>query len=739
MGAIEGRFVDPEDGSTPTVVAQFRFDAGYFDSFGSTRLVWFDPDGRRLGQRTNSRFGIERLSIKGGDIASWRIEIVANEPAGFAIDNVSYEPLGPSVLFRERGDDFKDGSWGLQKDEIPGWDHSAFQIDGIVFESHPGYPSGTYVTADSEESVTVTEINGVQSQFSRSTFAHDSTSQNSTPVVDFEEIPVDRSLAEGMREFARAQIAAGATFGFINFEFPDGVQATLSPEVQKGSRGTFTCVGLVEAAAETAGRNSGQGFVPNAFEEVVVPAPGLPPSLIRIPTLSPMLLNFAMKTELTLDTIVRFFQGAFDPVELEIIDPLGRRLGHTSADGEWREVPRAFYSGAGKYQQFLIPTPVPGNYTVRVIGLGEAANGAVQTHEGGQALLGKLEPGEERRLTQVVAVYAGAPGDVTNDGTIDERDREALLRGMNRYVDRPDDPADLNADGEISVADLHLIERLIQTQEAPTITCRNPAVGTAADACAATLSCDEIARCTDPVLGVVSPTCAPGDSFGPGETLVEVRCQGASTESTAACAVVVGDDDPPVGQIVVARECSSIALELVDDFVDNCPGALTRQWDPGPDPLNEHGDVHIVLTVHDGAGNAAIDAVDVTIDRIPPAVHFAIPRDNTLSVPSAIPLNVVFSATDDDGARGSIVHEAMMLGTCTVFDGATYGDKDGLLADETVAITRGVLCDMVPKCGVTRLTRPVLRVEASDCAGNVGWSEVQLSGSIALLPGMCTQ
>ena len=52
-GTIEGNFVDPLDKEVPVAVESFTFDA-----IGSTRIEWFDPDGEKLEQRTNSIKGI---------------------------------------------------------------------------------------------------------------------------------------------------------------------------------------------------------------------------------------------------------------------------------------------------------------------------------------------------------------------------------------------------------------------------------------------------------------------------------------------------------------------------------------------------------------------------------------------------------------------------------------------------------------------------------------------------------
>ncbi|WP_138551678.1 carboxypeptidase-like regulatory domain-containing protein [Pseudoalteromonas rubra] len=88
-GAIEGRFVDPLTGE-PTTVNSFSLDAGYFDNLSSTRLQWFNPEGQLIREVLDSQFGIEHFAIRDENIASFRIEIIAQEDAGYAIDNVAF-------------------------------------------------------------------------------------------------------------------------------------------------------------------------------------------------------------------------------------------------------------------------------------------------------------------------------------------------------------------------------------------------------------------------------------------------------------------------------------------------------------------------------------------------------------------------------------------------------------------------------------------------------------------------
>ncbi|HKQ53960.1 MAG TPA: hypothetical protein VJT74_16410 [Pyrinomonadaceae bacterium] len=89
-GSITATFVNPNDPTQTATARNVSFDAGYFDDPASTRVTWFDANGRSLGSQTNSQFGIQRFTIP-DTIASFTVEIVSTESAGFAIDNLSFE------------------------------------------------------------------------------------------------------------------------------------------------------------------------------------------------------------------------------------------------------------------------------------------------------------------------------------------------------------------------------------------------------------------------------------------------------------------------------------------------------------------------------------------------------------------------------------------------------------------------------------------------------------------------
>ncbi len=461
-GSIGGTFVEPEDGETPRIVESFKLDAGFFDELRSTRLEWFDPEGNKLGQRANSQFGIETILIEGGNIAKWKISIFEDEPAGYAIDNVSFTPVQASILFREKSGDNKDGTWGSKDDEIPGFDHVAFHIDNLVYESHPGYSPGIYLSMDGEESAFVSANNGVQAQHTKETFKHDSRVLNSSPVIDFEEIPINMDLAKEMRGAINSQISIGAKFQSIAVGSLEAIEKTLSPSAQKGGDNSFTCVGLIEWAAEQAGRNGGQGFIRNSFESFSYPDLSVFPPVIReAPLLSPQLLIYAMKGTLTIDKIQQWFQGFFDPVDFIITDPLGRRLGFTEALGEINEIPGAFFSGNGNLEQFFIPNPIAGSYAIDLVGVGKQVAGAIASSFQAEGINTFLSSGEKSSISFDIELIPGTPGDVNKDGVINEEDTESLKTILNTFTNDPTDPGDINGDGIISDEDLSLLEQLI--------------------------------------------------------------------------------------------------------------------------------------------------------------------------------------------------------------------------------------------------------------------------------------
>lgn len=197
---------------------------------------------------------------------------------------------------------------------------------------------------------------------------------------------------------------------------------------------------------------------------------------------------------------------------------------------------------------------------------------------------------------------------------------------------------------------------------------------------------------------------------------------------SASSSISVFDGTPPAGHITDPPEGTcfgpgEIPAVVTDDFSDVCD-AVHRSYDPPVGPAySDHGDYHVVLTASDGCANAATDDVSFTIDLVPPVVQILSPaNDQTGLPPVTIPIRVVFASGDDDGAAGGVVHEVVkLMDSCVLFDGDTYGDRDGLLSDEGLQITKFMLCHAMARCGLLILREPFILVEATDqCGGNTG-------------------
>jgi hypothetical protein len=114
------------------------------------------------------------------------------------------------------------------------------------------------------------------------------------------------------------------------------------------------------------------------------------------------------------------------------------------------------------------------------------------------------------------------------------------------------------------------------------------------------------------------------------------------------------------------------------------------------------------------------------------------PASGGAILPGTLPLSIVFASSDDDGASGDVVHELIRIQGCVAFDGATYGNRDGLLRDETIVLNGTELCRIATTCGFTEIDDPELRVEATDCGGNTGVATVRFHGRVALTPEACS-
>lgn len=83
------------------------------------------------------------------------------------------------------------------------------------------------------------------------------------------------------------------------------------------------------------------------------------------------------------------------------------------------------------------------------------------------------------------------------------------------------------------------------------------------------------------------------------------------------------------------------------------------------------------------------------------------------------PISMYVATNDDDGFAGGVVAERAYVEDCLIFDGATFGDGDGLLTDESLTLDAKELLALVLACNLTDRPNSV-SFQADDCAGNTG-------------------
>ncbi|MFN7965565.1 MAG: hypothetical protein U0V87_07755 [Acidobacteriota bacterium] len=164
---------------------------------------------------------------------------------------------------------------------------------------------------------------------------------------------------------------------------------------------------------------------------------------------------------------------------------------------------------------------------------------------------------------------------------------------------------------------------------------------------------------------------------------------------------------------------------VTDNFTDDC-SAIERSYAPAGGPsYTQHGDYVVTITATDSGGNAATAAVPFTIDTTAPK--------------TAVSADLKITSSDNDGARGDVVLERMFFDGCLLYDGATYGDADGLLSDESIVLDQAALCRASQICGVSRWKDPLVKVDATDCGGNVATAKRTLPGTYGVKPGSCAR
>ncbi len=108
QGEIRGRFVDGRTGAAKTVDS-FTLDVGYIDSPGSVKVIVYAASGSRLGTLSVDSRGMVRIRSSFARAASFLVKALSNEPAGFAIDNLSFQGSGRSLRWIAMGDSYSAG------------------------------------------------------------------------------------------------------------------------------------------------------------------------------------------------------------------------------------------------------------------------------------------------------------------------------------------------------------------------------------------------------------------------------------------------------------------------------------------------------------------------------------------------------------------------------------------------------------------------------------------------------
>jgi hypothetical protein len=135
-GPIEGYFVDPATGG-PQTIASFTLDVGYIDNRDSVVVEAFDSAGNEVQSVLAESYGINTLTLTYAGMASFSVHEVADEPNGFAIDNLSIDPTAdptPVISVASMGDSYSSGE-GLLPGMGTNYDCGTDMGGGLYYEN----------------------------------------------------------------------------------------------------------------------------------------------------------------------------------------------------------------------------------------------------------------------------------------------------------------------------------------------------------------------------------------------------------------------------------------------------------------------------------------------------------------------------------------------------------------------------------------------------------------------------
>jgi hypothetical protein len=139
-------------------------------------------------------------------------------------------------------------------------------------------------------------------------------------------------------------------------------------------------------------------------------------------------------------------------VDFVLTDPLGRRFGYLNDGTLLNEIPAAFYSGGGAFQQFLIEHSIPGQYQVQLRSHGGNVSTAIAGTADAGLWEGALPDGGLQTLTITVL---GVIGDADDNELVNRTDLDTLAMHWQQSGDWVD--GDFSGDSLVNLSDLVLL------------------------------------------------------------------------------------------------------------------------------------------------------------------------------------------------------------------------------------------------------------------------------------------
>jgi hypothetical protein len=445
----------------------------------------------------------------------------------------------------------------------------------------------------------------------------------------------------------------------------------------------------------------------------------------------PPVLDFA-------DPIAKFFEVlsliTACPIDLFVVDPLGRRLGLDPVTGEiHREIPGAIYTETGiEPQAVLIPNPVPGLYQVTVIGYGTGPYSVRVDRTGGDTATvavfgGDITPGGTDTVPVDLSPNAAPTASAGPDQILSAGDQctaPALLDGSGSFD--PDGDAltytwtgptgILEGPNPTAVLPPGTHELRLTAHDGKGQTASDTVVITVEDTTPPVLSvpapvtAEQTSLAGTPVLlppatatdncGVPTVTSDAPAVFPLGTTTVTftaVDPYGNTTTGTTTVTVVdttppvIANVPPPVTveQATAAGTLVTLALPTASDVCDVAPLLTTSHPTPAVFPL---GATIVTFTATDASGNVGIATTTVTVVDTKPPVLTNVPAPVTVEqtshngTPVPLPLPKATDVCDAAPDVKSNAPAVFPLGTTKVTFTATDDSGNQAHASTTVTV-----------------------------------------------------